>query len=258
MSGFSQVSKEIFRLGYEISPIILTGESQVTRLMPMGILPIIALTEGINFVRGLLQGAENLALDDFFGHFQPASGGTLIENQVGVYPFANQTVAANAVITQPNHVSLRMSCPARGRGAYLTKLATMTALRATLNLHNTTGGTYIVATPAYIYTSCVMTGLRDVSQGQTKQVQMEWQFDFMQPLLTLSAAEGAFNNLLQKLNLGLPTEGALSGFGITPGNVLSQALSAIAPMAENLIGAGAFGGGAAAGLQSVTQGMGGL
>lgn len=236
--SYSQVSKQIFKLGYEISPIILTGESDITALMPGGILPIIALTEGINFVRGLLQSPVDRDLNDYFAHFSPLPGATLIENQVATYPFANQTVAANAVITQPKSISLKMSCPARGSGAYLTKLATMTALQAALNLHNTSGGTYIIATPSFLYLNCVMTSMRDITSVQTKQVQVEWQLDFMQPLLTLSAAEGAFNNFLQRANLGLPTDGALSGIASTIGRTLSGALQAISPAAQALQGAG--------------------
>lgn len=235
MSGsFSQVSKQVFKLGYEISPIILTGESQVTALMPGGFLPIIALTEGINFVRGLLQGPVNRELNDYFAHFLPLQGATLIDNQVATYPFANQSVAANAIITQPKTIALKMTCPARGPGSYISKLATITALQAALDLHNTTGGTYIVATPSYIYLNCLMTSMRDVTAIQTKQVQNEWQLDFLQPLLTLSAAEGAFNNFLQRAELGLPSTGALSGPLTTIGRAISGAFQAISPAAQSL------------------------
>ena len=239
MSGaYSQLSKQIFKLGYEISPIILTGESQITALMPNGMLPIIAFTEGINFARGLLQGLENIPLNDFFAHFVPLPGATLVENQVATYPFANQSVAANAIINQPKSISLKMSCPARRAGSYITKLATITALQAALELHNTTGGTYIVATPSHIYLNCLMTGMRDVTAVQTKQVQNEWQLDFMQPLLTLSSAEGAFNNFLQRANLGLPTDGEQSGLLSTIGRTLSGALQAISPATQFLQGIG--------------------
>jgi hypothetical protein len=239
-SSLASIGRQVFQLGYEISPIILSGESQVSQLIPGGFLPIIALTEGINFVRGLLQGVENIQLNDFFAHFTPMPGSTLIDNQIGMYPFANQAVAANAIITQPKSISLRMDCPARGEGAYLTKLATLTALRATLELHNTTGGTYIVATPGQIYTNCVMTGLRDVSStisvGGTKQVQVSWQFDFVQPLLTLSQAEGAQSSLMSKITAGLQTDGSLSGVASTVGAQLSGALSSIMPAAQSIIG----------------------
>jgi hypothetical protein len=239
MSGtYSQVSKQIFKLGYQISPIVLTGDSQITALMPSGMLPIIALTEGINFVRGLLQDPTERDLNDYFAHFAPLPGGTLIENQVATYPFANQSVAANAIITQPKSISLKMSCPARGSGSYISKLATITALQAALDLHNTTGGTYVIATPSYIFLNCVMTGMRDTTTANTRQYQTEWQLDFMQPLLTLSAAEGAFNNFLQRATLGLPTDGALSGTITSIGQTISGALQAISPAAQALQAAG--------------------
>ncbi len=238
MSGsLSETSRTVFQLGYEISPIILTGDSQITRLIGGGMLPIIALTESINFVRGLLSAPENIKLDEFFAHFSPLPGSSLIDNQVGLYPFANQSVAANALITNPHTISMRMMCPVRGEGGYLTKLATLTALQTTLELHNNSGGTYIVATPGFIYTQCLMTKLMDASSGSSKQVQDEYQFDFIQPLLTLSAAAGAQGNFIQRATAGLVTDGSLSGASITPGQMLSGAFSALSPSAQGLAGA---------------------
>ncbi len=237
-STLSSVGRQVFQLSYQNSPIILSGDSQVTQLMPTGLLPLIALTEGINFVRGLLHGVGSMPLNGFFAAFAPLPGATLIDNQVGMYPFANQAVAANAIITQPKTVSLKMDCPARGEGAYLTKLATLTALRATLELHNTTGGTYIVATPGQIYTNCLMTGLRDISSGNTHQVQVTWQFDFIQPLLTFSQAEGAQSTQMGKITAQLQTDGSISGILATIGDQLSGAFSSLVPAAQSIFGAG--------------------
>lgn len=254
MSGtYSELSKEIFKLGYEISPIILSGKSRLTEFVPFGLLPIIALTESINFARGILSPGSNLDLNDFFGHFTPLPGGTLINNQIGQYPFANQKVAANAIVTQPLAISLRMICPARGAGAYLTKLATMTALRATLNLHSTTGGTYIVATPAQIYTDCLLTGLRDITQAQTKQVQAEFQWDFEQPLLTEADALEALNSQMTAIAGGGPTTGASTGAGITVGQSLTAGVAVVQGATGSLIGAGLQPGGFTAPLGAVTQ-----
>jgi hypothetical protein len=234
--SYSGISREIFKLAYQVSPIILTGNSGLTQFIPQGMLPIIALTEGINFVRGLLQGAEDRSLNDFFAHFEPQPGTTLIDNQIGTYPFADQAVAANAVIVQPRQVSLKMIAPARGEGGYLTKLATLTALQSALQLHNTTGGTYIVATPGYIFTNCVMTGLRDISGHASKQVQTDWQFDFMQPLLTFAQAEGTQNNPMRQIAAGVPTLGDQSGLLSSIGNMLSGAFSQLAPSMQSLGG----------------------
>lgn len=252
-SAFTSISREIFKLGYQISPIILTGKSRLTEFVPGGMLPIIALTESINFARGILGGAGDLNLDDFFGQFEPLPGGTLISNRIGDYPFANQRVAANAVVVDPLRISLRMVCPARGPGAYLTKLATMSALRATLNLHSTTGGTYIVATPAFIYVDCLLTDLRDITQSSGKQVQAEFQFDFTRPLITEEDAIGALNAQMTAIANGTPTTGAPSGPALIVGHALGGAGPAILGAAQNVIGAGLQPGGFGAPLLPVIQ-----
>src|SRR5262249_8952902 len=135
---------DAYRLTFEISPIVLTGGLAGSF---GGALPIIALTETLNFTAGLLSGGADLSLDDFFAHFYPLPGSTLVDNRFGEYPFANQAVAANARIAQPLIVSLRMVCPVKAEGGYALKLATMTALKAALALHEGMGGTYTVATP---------------------------------------------------------------------------------------------------------------
>jgi len=236
-SSFTSLSKEIFKLSYEISPVILTGRSRITEFIPFGMLPIIAITESINFLRGILGGAENLGLNDFFAHFQPLPGSTLISNRVGDYPFANQRVAANAIVADPLRVSLRMICPARGQGAYLTKLATMTALRAALNLHSTTGGTYIVATPGFIYLDCLLTDLRDITQSAGSQVQAEYQLDFTRPLITEEDALGALNAQMSAIASGAPTPGSLSGAALSVGQSLASGVADIQAAVRNLVGA---------------------
>ena len=169
-----------------------------------GALPIVALTEttlgilsgiagagsnplagALNSVTGLLSGSGiDQTLDRFFARFMAMPGGTLINNQAATYPFANQAVAANAIIAQPLNVSLKMLCPVKTPAGYPIKLATITALQGTLAQHNNQGGLYSVVTPSYIYTNCIMTGMRDVSAGETKQAQYAWQLDFFQPLVT--------------------------------------------------------------------------
>ena len=192
---------DLFRLTFELSPIILTGGiAQFTG----GALPIIVFTEALNFADGLLSGGDDIDFDDFFAHFVPLPGSTLIDQAIGHYPFANQAVAANAVIRQPLTISMRMICPARGEGGYGIKLATMMALQSTIAAHNASGGTYTVATPSYFYTNCVMTGMRDTSASDSRQAQNTYQMDFEQPLLTLQDAQAAQNNLMSAITGGTP------------------------------------------------------
>lgn len=254
MSGsYSTLSKEIFKLSYQISPIILSGKSIITEYIPTGLLPIIALTESINFVRGLLSPGGDMALDDFFAHFKPMPGSTLIDNAIGRYPFANQKTAANAIVTRPLTISLHMVCPARGDGAYLTKLATLSALKATLNLHSTTGGTYIVATPGQIYANCVLLGLRDITQSTGNQVQAEYQWDFEQPLLTEADAIVAMNAQISAIASGAQTLGQSTGASIISGTSLAGGAAAVLGGAQALGGAMLQQGGFTAPLGAVTQ-----
>jgi hypothetical protein len=203
----STALRTIFRLGYEISPVILTNG--IAKLIPGGMLPIVALTEATGLIAGLLQGngldtATNI--DQYFAHWMPLAGSTLIKNEIGSYPFANQIIAANAIIKQPNNISMLMVCPAQRTGGYATKLATVSALKKTLDYHHQSGGTYTVVTPSYIYTGCILSAMTDATGGESNQVQTAWRFDFVQPLITLEDA-GSFSSFMQSLEGGLPIVG---------------------------------------------------
>ncbi|MES2048851.1 MAG: hypothetical protein V4447_10650 [Pseudomonadota bacterium] len=229
------MSRTLFQLGFEISPIILVGG--IAAAIPGNMLPIIAITQASSFVLGLLQGNADLNPDNYFARFMPVAGGTLINNQIGQYPFANQTVAANAIVSQPNTISMEMICPVREAGGYTAKLTTITALKQTLDNHIAAGGTFTIATPAYIYTNCVLLQMRDVTGGDTKQKQAVFQFDFMKPLLTLEDATTATNSLMSKIANGLPQSGqpTWSGLATSVGSTVSGAISNIIPSASNLV-----------------------
>jgi hypothetical protein len=228
---------QAYQLAFRLSPIILTGG--IAAFVPGGMLPIISITEALNFTIGLLSGSEDLSLDNFFANFLPLDGATLIDNAIGQYPFANQAVAANAIIAQPLSISMLMLCPARGPAGYASKTATMMALQTALAQHNNSGGTYTVATPTYFYTNCLMTGMRSVAPpAQTKQLQSAFQIDFKQPLLTLQAANQALNAMMGRISEGLPSDGSLSGLAPTVGTPQTLATSSVAPAAANLPGTG--------------------
>jgi len=194
----TNIGQAVYQLGYEISPIILSGG--LASNIPGTLLPIIAITEAANFGFSLLNGNNPLNLNDFFGHFRPLPGGSLVENEIATYPFANQQYAANAIIAKPLKISMLMNCPANTNGGYVSKMITFTALKYALDLHNQAGGTYIVATPSYVYLNCILANLIDVSRPDSQQPQNAWQFDFIQPLVsqgpqnTLGALMSAFNN----------------------------------------------------------------
>jgi hypothetical protein len=203
------LGKSIYDLAYQKSPIFLTDG--LADFVPGKILPLIALTEAGNFVGNILNGNLDLNLDDFYATFTPLPGATLHNNQIGSYPFANQKTAANAIIAQPLNISMRMNCTPRRAGAMVTKILTATALKNALDNHNFRGGTYTVLTPSFMYTGCIMTSFKDVTSGESKHLQTDWQIDFVQPLVSTSEAETYQNGLLQKITGGLPTGVLWSG-----------------------------------------------
>jgi len=237
----STLGREVFRLSYEISPIILVNG--IASLIPYQMLPIVALTQAANFTEGLLSGTVNLDLDDFLFHWKPLPGTTLIQNQVGSYPFANQATASNAIIAQPLTISMLAVCPVNQSGGYTAKLATFTALQIALETHNASGGTYTIATPSQIFTNCLLTSVRDVSSGESKQVQTAWQFDFVQPLITVSSATQVYNSLMNKIGGQLPVSGqpAWSGLASTTGANLASASGTAIPSLSSLSGSVASG-----------------
>jgi hypothetical protein len=221
-----------YELAYQVSPLYLTGG--IAQAAPGSILPFINyVTNGGIFApsgvysQSLLTGTlsnpalpTNLpvidlgSLDDFFGAFSVLPGGSLINNTVAKYPFANSYVAANAIIREPLQISLMWDTPMRGANAWNTKLMTMSAIKTTLDSHVNAGGTFTVATPAYIYTNLLLTGIVDNSRGTSPLPQNAWRFDFERPLVVFAELMQALSNLnllLGKLNGGLYTSGARSG-----------------------------------------------
>ena len=243
------IASTIWALGYQISPIILTGGIATGF---GGILPLITITEGASILEGVLTGQFPTSLDQFFAQFTVIPGGTLISQEIGHYPFANQATAANAVITDPLTLSVRMDCPANQPGSYVTKLATLTAVQAALSAHNASGGLYTIATPSFIYTNCLMLRLTDISGAGSNQVQYQWQFDFEQPLVTLAAAQQAYSALLNKIAGGTQITGIPAWSSIS--NAASAALGSVTNLvsgtATGITGASA---GTAAPVTAVTQ-----
>lgn len=230
----SSLGLEAYKLAFQVSPIIFTGG--IAANIPGGGLPIISITESIDFLGGILSGGQSTS--DYFANFDTLAGSKLISNQYGTYPFANQNVAANAVIVQPLTISLRMTCRVNN---YLARFAIITALQASLQQHTALGGTYTVATPGLIYTNLLLTDLTDISPGDPTQQQSVWRWDFFAPLITQAQAQQAQSSLMSSLSNGTPTSGDWSGPASTVGVQNSIATPGTIPAANGLAGASAAG-----------------
>lgn len=221
-------------LSYQLCPIILCNG--IAQNMPGGILPITSITESQSFPSGVLGNGGPVSLNDYFANFAPLPGGTLGENQIGTYPFANQAVAGNAIIAQPLVLSMLMMCPARQGFAITGQI--MATLVSALNQHDAAGGTYTVITPKYPYTSMLRLRLVDVATAESKQAQNTYQLDFYRPLLTLEAAQAAQNSLMAKLSNGTQIQGqpSYSGAATSVGQPPSLAGASI-PASSSTTGA---------------------
>ncbi|HAW3351293.1 TPA: hypothetical protein ACGSHR_002881 [Escherichia coli] len=194
-------TREIYRLGFEISPVILCNG--IAESIPGGMLPIVAITQSASFVTGILTGSIALTdLDKYFCHWRPVQGGTMVDYDIAKYPFANQTVAANALLAQPLKISMLMDAPVNENTGAMTKLVTLSSLQAVLQAHANLGGTFIVATPSLIYSNCILRTVKDATGSNEALPQRSWIWDFEQPLISESAASQAINSFVSKIDGG--------------------------------------------------------
>jgi len=198
----TSLTQTIFSLAYEQSPILLQGG--IAQFLPGQTLPIVAITELFD-----VPGIENQSL---FAHWKPLPGGTLQQWQVAEYPFASLQVASNAIIQEPLTISMLMICPAQSNGGYVYKQAILTAMKLTLDLHLSSGGSFSVITPAYTYTNCLLTSIKDVSSMGDKQTQYMFQWDFVQPLISTGGfLQQTLGTVMQSITNGTPTVPNLGG-----------------------------------------------
>jgi hypothetical protein len=198
----SSLLQTIFTAAYEQSPILL--QNGIAQFLPGKTLPIIVITELFDF--------PALRNKTLFAHWKPVPGSSLEEWQIADYPFASLQVAANAVIQQPLKISMLMVCPAQNNGGYIYKQAILTAIKLALDTHISSGGTFTVITPAYTYSNCLLTSVRDVSSLGDKQVQYMYQFDFVQPLISQGTFyQKVLGTLMNTFTDGLPTPPNLGG-----------------------------------------------
>lgn len=226
-----------WKMSFQLSPIIFNGG--IATLIPGGALPIILITESLSFVGGILQGGADIDLDSFFAHFRPLPGSKLASNDYARVPSANQAVASNARIKQPLTLSMLMVCPARSPAGWAGKLATMTALKAAVDLHAGLGGSYTVATPSGFFPGMLLEDIVDTSLGRSAQAQNAYQWNFWQPLLTLQDAFQAQSNLMGQISAGIPVGQAPSWYGLGPTTGNPASLASIATLPAAAQGSGA-------------------
>lgn len=216
-----------WKLAFELSPIVLTGG--VMSSFPGQMLPIIAITEALNFPLGILSSSIGVTLENSFANWVPMPASSIIDQEIGRYPFANRAVAANATIQMPLQISMLMICPAKVGLGMEAKLATMVALQSLLDAHNKAGGTYIVATPSFIYTNCILRKVTDASVGTTRQLQNAYQFDFEKPLITIDDAAQAQNGLFSLISSGAQVPGGSSAAwsGLSTGASTTPSLAGV-------------------------------
>jgi hypothetical protein len=74
--------------------------------------------------------------------------------------------------------------------------------------------------------------MTDATGGVTKQQQIEFQLDFIQPLVTQQQATSAFNSLMSKLNSGAQISGATPAAG---SSFWSNTATAVGSAAQNAV-----------------------
>lgn len=236
MSGvISTAFRSVYTLAFQVSPIIFSGGLFAST--PGMLMPIVGVLGGL---AGFAQGAASsgsLSISDFPWQFVPLAGATPINNTAATYSFANQRVAGNAIVKQPNVLSLRMIMPVKDTGGFITKLPIFTSMLSTIEQHIDAGGTFTVAMPSYISTDCLLLRITDITAG-TMQQQIEWQWDFERPLISLQSAQTAMNGLMSKISGGQQiTSSAWSGGQAAAGSPLQGALGSLQTGVGSLIGA---------------------
>lgn len=202
MSGANAI-RSAWAAVYQDSPIILTGGSFANT--QLGMFPLVGLAGPL---LGAVQGAISNGAP-YFAEFIVLPGAKLVSQSVAVYPFASQQVAANATVQEPLTLSILMRAPVNSAFGYLMKAAIFSSLKLALTQHNNAGGTYTVLTPSYPYQNGILLDMVDVTEGETKQVQVDWQFDFFFPLITTQEETAAYNSALQHIaGGGPPTAGS--------------------------------------------------
>ena len=230
MGGLATAARDAYDLFFQVSPVTLVGG--IAGSVPGGLLPIVATLGGLGgLAQGLLSGlatGQGVGLQSFPWRFVPVPGAQAVYQTAATYPFANRNIAANATVQQPKSFSMRMIWPVNQLAGMGTKLALFSSLKSTLESHNAAGGTYTVALPAMLMTDCLLLNLSDATPDDSRQKQIIWQWDFLQPLISQKQAAGALSGLMSILNGGsVGTSSSWSGVEQAIGNGVQTGIGAI-------------------------------
>lgn len=194
MSFLSALGRPLFEIVHELSPILLKNgiaEQWPEKLQPIGI------------ITQPLPPLPNTQNGGFFAHWKTLPGGTLMNNSVAQYPLANQATAGNAIVQQPINISMLMYCPATGTYDTGLRKLFITNILTSINEHVRRGGLFVIFTPLSIYDNCLLTGIRDASEGSVPELQNALIFDFIKPMIMdEQEAETAQNIFMSKITNG--------------------------------------------------------
>lgn len=192
-----------FQLSYQVCPIVLIGGIAGTGVLPIANLLNPSASSGTlsASTTGVVTSTSGGASDAFtFGSFRVLPGGSLMDNDNAKYPLATMAVAANAIVTNPLRLAVEMVTPASSEVTLSQRLSIFTSLKNVLDNHIAAGGYFNVATPAFIYTGCLLLNLVDASDvPDGAQTQTRWVWNFEKPLITLEEAQAAVNNAMAKV-----------------------------------------------------------
>ena len=228
------MSAQTFWTSYQINPIYLVNGAAGGGLMAISqLLNAAAYSNGYS-------SPSSAGTSDTFGQFRLLPGGTLIDNELAEYPFANMTTAADAVITRPLVLSLEMLVPADDKITLSGRLSIMTNLVTTLQSHIAQGGSFNVQTPSYIYQNCLLLNIADTSELDIgSQPQTRWQWNFRQPLITIEAAQAVQNQALAKISAQTQNAGDPPGSQAVQSGIGQSSSGAAVAVAPSVPGSGA-------------------
>lgn len=200
-----------FQLSYQICPIVLmqgiagTGVLPIAQILNPSVDASVFQVSSAGLIGSNAQvvtsDADPSSVGPVFGSFRVLPGGTLMDNEIAHFPLATMAVAANAIITNPLRFAVEMAAPAGGPISLSQRLSIFTSLKNVLDNHIAAGGYFNVATPAFIYTGCLLLNMVDASDvPDGAQTQTRWVWNFEQPLITLQQAQAAVNNAMSKVS----------------------------------------------------------